>query len=408
MRQRGVVLELEGMRLVNAMLLGLISALVGCQSLPGGIQLKAAGQSVQRPGQVALFLAAKSGIEPLTDLGPGNFEVFEDGQLINPAQSRQTLLDRDLVAQFHTMLLVDVSGEAGNEQNRRWIERAITGFVEKVRRTQGVTVYGFDGSETLHPLGSFPRDPAGGSVSAVPALQAFKVQDNSRDFRGAVVRALKALNTELVKAGKPIQVGTLVVFTQGPDLTGRTPEEDFFGALDSTRREVYVVHLGDKPDNEIRFAGQEGLFPLDSLPNLPLVLDSVANEVVNSKHKHYLLSYCSPARQGRRSLRIKVTAVTPDGSERTGSVVSEFDATGFGPGCDATATPSFSAAGSPAAGPATTDGTSPVAPDGMPAGAPSDPSPTGPTGVPSESSAEPAPGSPEEIVPPPSTPNYQP
>jgi len=54
----------------------------------------------------------------------------------------------------------------------------------------------------------------------------------------------------------------------------------------------------------------------------------------------YLLSYCSPARAGKHEVRVE--AVVKEGKgEKTGSLVSSFDATGFAPGCDPSTPPSF-------------------------------------------------------------------
>src|SRR5262249_20197730 len=62
------------------------------------------------------------------------------------------------------------------------------------------------------------------------------------------------------------------------------------------------------------------------------------DRVVQRAKRFYLLSYCSPARRGRRQLRIEATA--PDGA--TGSLESKFDAEGFGPKCDPETQPVFS------------------------------------------------------------------
>jgi hypothetical protein len=57
---------------------------------------------------------------------------------------------------------------------------------------------------------------------------------------------------------------------------------------------------------------------------------------------YYLLSYCSPSRAGRHEVRIQAEIKNAqDGSERVGNLRSDFDATGFAPGCDPNTPPSF-------------------------------------------------------------------
>ncbi len=60
--------------------------------------------------------------------------------------------------------------------------------------------------------------------------------------------------------------------------------------------------------------------------------------------RHYLVFYCSPARAGKRRLRLDVTHTSTEGDTRKGSVTVDFDATGFGPGCDPSKPPHFGSA----------------------------------------------------------------
>ena len=70
--------------------------------------------------------------------------------------------------------------------------------------------------------------------------------------------------------------------------------------------------------------------------------DDVGGRVEARTRSYYLLSYCSPSRAGKHEVRIEAVAKDADGkSERTGSLRSDFDATGFAPGCDPNTPPSF-------------------------------------------------------------------
>ena len=63
-----------------------------------------------------------------------------------------------------------------------------------------------------------------------------------------------------------------------------------------------------------------------------------------ARDRYYLLSYCSPSRAGKRWVRVDVSFTKLDGSQRTGSIEHDFDATGFTAGCDAKRPPSFAVA----------------------------------------------------------------
>jgi hypothetical protein len=70
--------------------------------------------------------------------------------------------------------------------------------------------------------------------------------------------------------------------------------------------------------------------------------DDIGTRIEARAKSYYLLSYCSPARAGKHELRIEATIKDPkSGSEEAGNLTSEFDATGFGPGCDPRTPPSF-------------------------------------------------------------------
>jgi hypothetical protein len=58
-------------------------------------------------------------------------------------------------------------------------------------------------------------------------------------------------------------------------------------------------------------------------------------------NRYYLLSYCSPARAGQRHVRIKVLSHDDEGKDVSGSLSTEFDASGFASGCDPSAVPRF-------------------------------------------------------------------
>ena len=57
--------------------------------------------------------------------------------------------------------------------------------------------------------------------------------------------------------------------------------------------------------------------------------------------KYYLIAYCSPARNGLRRLKVEVAYRDVKGNEKHGSFSQDFDASGFGPGCNPESVPRF-------------------------------------------------------------------
>jgi hypothetical protein len=69
--------------------------------------------------------------------------------------------------------------------------------------------------------------------------------------------------------------------------------------------------------------------------------DDVGARVEARTRSYYLLSYCSPSRAGKHEVRIEAVFRDAQKNESTGSLKSDFDATGFMPGCDPSTPPAF-------------------------------------------------------------------
>lgn len=327
------------MRRYTVLLLALV-ALTGC-SLFNHLEVKSLAVSAEKPSNVAVYLSVDNGDDPVTGLTEKDFHIFENGQPIDPAQSGETLLDRASVSVYRTVLLVDMS----NATHRDALAHAASGFVANVRRTQAVTVFAFDGGTDIRLAGEFPR--LGGTDDApttdvVPGLASFATHDPSRDLNSAILSALDQLDARLMTVKKPVRVGTLVVYTEGPDLAGRTSNEKLDEALSKTEHQVVAVGLGDDTgDFRLKSVGRNGVLRAPSADALGPTFSDAGTRVSTAYDKYYLVSYCSPARAGKRALRVEVQTADKDGNEVKGSIDGEFDATGFGPGCDPKTIPRF-------------------------------------------------------------------
>src|SRR5262245_33799776 len=82
----------------------LLASLPGC-TLLGGLRVDPVATSSQKPSNVALYMTVADGDKAVTGLTEASFKVYEDGQLLSPAQTQQTLLPRDVAAVHRALLL---------------------------------------------------------------------------------------------------------------------------------------------------------------------------------------------------------------------------------------------------------------------------------------------------------------
>lgn len=303
----------------------------------GGLHAEPVAVSAQKPSNVAAYVAVYQGDHAARGLTEKSFQVYEDGQAIDPGTTQQTLLPRDLVAAHHAVLLVDMSGELSDDEQKRLAEAAGR-FVTRARKGQDVSVYAFDGGPRLRQVGSYPKGDQ--EVDAVSGLASYRPSDPSSNLHSAVVEAIKHLDTRLMSRAKPIRIGTLVVLARGPDLAGRVEEHDMATAVDDTSHHVMAVTL-ESAEVPVSSLDKDGAFTASSLSSVGLALDDAGRATAELLERYYLFAYCSPARAGVRQLRVEVTAVDAEGKEVSGSFDGEFDATGFSSGCNPKSPPRF-------------------------------------------------------------------
>ncbi|HEY4102281.1 MAG TPA: hypothetical protein VGM44_00255, partial [Polyangiaceae bacterium] len=184
------------------------------------VSVEPVATSFQKPSNVAAYISVADGKEPITELQLENFKIYENERPLSSEDIHQTLLPKELAAYHHTLLLVDVSGEQAADDA---LAREVGSFVETVRKTQPVSVFVFDGSPSLRFVADFPKSPDGASAD-VHALSKMGSSDVSRNLNGALTSGLKELDARLAQQRRTVKVGTLVVFTRGPDLAGRVSE----------------------------------------------------------------------------------------------------------------------------------------------------------------------------------------
>jgi von Willebrand factor type A domain len=309
----------------------------------GGLQLQTIKTAEQRPSNVAIYfkVQTRSG-EPVAGLSADAFRIYEDRQLVSQYESKQTILNPEVAAAHYTLLLVDMSGSVTESGAIDTLIQAAGIFTDRVEKQEKVGVYAFAGDPDLYPIVPF-TDQAASAKSGLGQLATFKPKDPSTNLNGAVVKALDQLDASLGRASQPLKFGTLVVFTDGTDRASRVSASAMEQHVREKPFDVFAIGLGGeiKP-SELAAIGKNGTAMAADGRSVVKAFDDIGARVEGRTRSYYLLSYCSPARAGQHRVRIEAALKNPQGNnEQTGSVDSEFDATGFAPGCDPNTPPSF-------------------------------------------------------------------
>ena len=360
----------------------------------GGLRVEPIATSADKPSNVAVYVAVTKDGEPVKELFEKNFRVAEEGQELSTEQTKQTLLPRDMAAIHRALLLVDMSGPIAEGDMRDRIAKATAHFVTRAHATQGVTVYAFDGGQSIRLIADYPQGTS--EVTEVPEISGYKADDTSSNLNSAVVEAVSQLDARLMTAQKPLRIGTLVVFARGPDLAGRVQEHTMSETLRQSSHVVYAIGVKNTPGFHAGDIGKTGMFEAESPTSLDSAFEAAGTRVADSVNGYYLLSYCSPARAGERHVRVKVVTQDEKGQELDGIMSTTFDASGFGSGCDPTARPHFVVRAAPEAKP------------GAPEAGPSGGAEKTPSKADNPQSAQPKkPGEEDDsAVPPPAKPGY--
>jgi hypothetical protein len=324
---------------LSALLAAPFALALGC----GGLQLQTIKTAQQRPSNVAIYfkVQTRSG-EPVGGLTADRFRIYEDHQLVSQYESKQTIANPEVAATHYTLLLVDMSGSVTESGSVDTVIQAASTFIDRVEKQQKVGVYAFDGSPDLYPIVPFTDQPAS-AKAGVGQLGSFKPRDPSTNLNGAVVKALDQLDVALARAPQPLKFGTLVVFTDGTDRASRVTAAEMEEHVREKPYDVFAIGLGAEiKSSQLAAIGREGTAMAADRSAIVRAFDDIAAKVEGRTKSYYLLSYCSPSRAGKHQVRIEAIARDAQGNnERTGSIDSDFDATGFSPGCDPNTPPSF-------------------------------------------------------------------
>jgi hypothetical protein len=307
-------------------------AATGC----AGLKLQLVDHAVHKPSNVAVYFMVETRKgEPVANLTPQDFHIYEDKQPVSILESKQTILNPDVAAIHYTLLLIDLSGSVVDSGEMPALIQAASTFGDRVGPYQKVAVYTFDGSPHLTQV-----VPFGGNVRAgVSALATRRPRDPSTNLNGAVIEGIRVLGNQMEHAPVPLRFGTLVVFTDGTDRAHRASADDVVRALDAAGPtfETYVIGAGQEVDGkQLSRIGRSGTFASQNRADVQRGFDEISARIEAASKKYYLLSYCSPSRAGEHEVEIEANA-----QGTSGRLAYRFNANGFGPNCDPNQRPAF-------------------------------------------------------------------
>jgi len=318
-------------KFVRVLQLASISFLLGCT----GLNVQMVDRSVQRPSNIAVYFTVDTTRgQPVPDLTPADFHIYEDGQPVSVFESRQTILQPEVAAAHYTLLLVDMSGSVVGSPDLDKVVAGAASFAQRVGRYQKLGIFAFDGSPHVTQVVPFGGgDPQG----TLRAFAGFQSKDPSTNLNGAVVEAIKILDRQMSQSSVPLRFGTLVVFTDGTDHAARVSRDALHTALNDIDVEVYAIAVGaEVNDQEIRAIGRNGTFTSKNPADIHRGFDEIGARIEGYSRRYYLLSYCSPARAGQHNVEIEAVK-----GSMHGRLDYDFKADGFAPNCDPNQKPAF-------------------------------------------------------------------
>jgi hypothetical protein len=301
----------------------------------GGLNMQMVDRSVQKPSNIAVYFTVDTTRgDPVADLTPADFRISEDNRPVSLYESRQTILQPEVVAARYALLLVDMSGSVVSSPDVNRLVEAAANFSKRVGAFQKVAVYAFDGSPHITPMVGFG---APSTEAAINSLAWYRPKDPSTNLNGAVVEAIRVLERQLDHASAPLRFGTLVVFTDGTDHAGRVKDQALRDAVAQAPVDVYAIAVGaEVNDAEVRAIGRSGTFASKNPQDIARGFEEIAHRIEGFTRRYYLLSYCSPARAGQHQVEIQAVK-----GGLSGRLTYDFKADGFGPNCDPNQKPAF-------------------------------------------------------------------
>lgn len=316
------------------------------------------GLVTQQPSKVSLlFKVDTCGGEPVAGLDASHFTLTEDGRKVSAFESQVRVQPKGERFVMDSLVLLDLSGSLLRSGDFSALQAAAKRYVSAVLAqgpSQRVAVMTFDGRPSPTLVVDFTADEAqvlaGLDSLAAPECRAsadcagfrdrrtcagWRCVDDSTNLNGALVEGLTALASRLSLTDVAWRDAALVLFTDGTDQASRVLPASAVEAVRSSKAHVFTVGLGGEVDEvALRAYGRDGYFPVARSSELDAAFASIASRVNGLANRFYLLEYCSPKRGGKHVLKVLATVPVDQGPALVGGLSREFDADGFGSGCE--------------------------------------------------------------------------
>jgi hypothetical protein len=305
------------------------------------LQLVLIEHTAELPANVSiLFKVDTDEDKPVAQLTPGDFDLFENGQLISRFEADLTILPKTGQFQYSIVLLMDLSGSILASESLEPLKEAARRFVEAIMVPVDDPRYGevemgiwwFDGRIDIDSLVAFTVDPVS-LVAAIDGITEGLTVDNSTNLYGAVIQGLGVAGQRVAQLDRQevLSAGSVVLFTDGTDQANRVSRSDALRAVSRTGDDlsVYTIGLGGEIDEQtLEEIGVDGFASAANLVDLVPRFQEIADLVRDEARSYYLLEYCSPKRNGMNELGLRVST-----GNRKGVMTTRFSAEGFTSGC---------------------------------------------------------------------------
>jgi len=280
------------------------------------------------PNVVRLFFEASdcNGVG-LTEKTVNDFIVTEGVDDITVSESSRELLDNFEVYEIRTLLLFDLSGSLQDSGSLPSVQEAAKSFVNDQVWSQPVAIYGFDGRAQIQMLRDFTTD-AVSLNETIASLGDFTTQDRSTNLNGAVNEVIDLFESRQAAVGEAKFHGSLVIFTDGKDQSGRVTDDEIETRLSETSHSAYAIGFGPDIDStQLPDLSPDGSWTAPTNADLFEAFQAVGNALQTQAQSKYALAYCTPKRNGTHTVKIDLA-----GSSAT--FEAEFVADGFTGNCD--------------------------------------------------------------------------
>lgn len=313
--------------------------------LDNDLKLTIQNEFTTLPSKVSVFFKVDDKLgNPVPGLTSTDFTIYEKGRndacerAISNFESNATISSRKQIFTYSTVLVLDLSGSV-TATSLDELKAAAQTFIEEVipennDESYTMGIWWFDGSDQLHQL--IPVTSNKESLkAAVENISANISNDSSTDLYGAVIKSVDQAEQLLSNSEQQdiIAAVSVVIFTDGTDQAGRYLKNNAYSAVNaaSTGIKIFTIGLGGEIDEEVlNRVGTDGSVFASDQTQLEQTFQEVGQTISAEANSYYLFEYCSPKRDGSGRNKLRILA---NSNGIVGSVLTEFDATGFTGGC---------------------------------------------------------------------------